>query len=64
MDKNSSAKQSNKKATMAVEKSKKSASKKKKKSKKSSKNDPSPDPLEIEGVKALDQTGRNPSFGL
>lgn len=39
-----------------TEKSKKSASKKKKKNKKSLKSDQSPDSLEVEGVKALDQT--------
>lgn len=57
MDKNSSAKLSVKKSQMAVEKSKKSASKKKKKNKKSSsgKIDQSPDSLEVEGVRALDQ---------
>ena len=58
MDKNSNAKQINKKSQMAVDKSKKSASKKKKKVKKSSvKSDRSPDSLEVEGVRAFDQQG-------
>lgn len=57
MDKNNSAKQISKKNQMAIEKSKKSAGKKKKKSKKSSKTDQSPDQLEVEGIRALDQTG-------
>lgn len=56
MDKNNSAKQNSKKNQMAVDKSKKSAGKKKKKSKKSSKTDQSPDQLEVEGIRALDQT--------
>lgn len=57
MDKNSNAKQSTKKSSNSVDKSKKSASKKKKKNKKplSAKSDQSPDQLEIEGVRALDQ---------
>lgn len=56
MDKNWNAKPVNKKIQMAIDKSKKSASKKKKKNKKPSKNDQSPD-LEVEGIRALEQTG-------
>ena len=60
MDKSSNAKQNTKKSSNAVDKSKKSASKKKKKNKKplSAKSDQSPDQLEIEGVRALDQNGK------
>lgn len=58
MDKNNSAKQTNKgKVTMGAEKAKKSAGKKKKKIKKSAKSDQSPDILEVEGLRALEQTG-------
>lgn len=57
MDKNSNAKQSTKKSSASVDKNRKSGNKKKKKSKKplSAKSDQSPDQLEVEGVRALDQ---------
>lgn len=59
MDKNSNAKQSTKKSSASVDKNRKSGNKKKKKSKKplSAKSDQSPDQLEVEGVRALDQNG-------